>query len=161
MKEEKAEKAETPPTPPPIEARSYMDDEPVVKKPTGAVQRPLTKKKKKMKLPKRVKEGRTSPLLALLMILLFLILAGILAVQYVPEARERYEKIMAQLLGEKEKPKPTPDGVQPREEVVVLEVGPTKVELKKGTDIGAAQSYVNELRKLFSEIKKTASGEKK
>ncbi len=140
---------------PPIHAHSYLEGESVVEGVEAKVQRPPTKKR--MKLPKRVKEKKTRLPLVVLMILLFLVLAGVLAVQHVPEAGELYEKLLAEVLGSRQ----AADGgaeQQPTDDFVAVEVGSQKVLLKKGADLNAAVSYASTLRKLYAAGRRTKSG---
>ena len=141
-------------TPPQVEAKSYLDDEPVV----AAQKLPRQRTGKKMKLPKRVKEGRSRPLLAIIMILLLLILAGVLLVQHVPEARKHYDNLLAEILG---KPQEVTPDTQRTEDFITVEVGAEKVLLKKGTDTGAAVSYANSLRKVYEEGKNALSAKER
>ena len=112
------------------------------------MKRPRTKKK--MKLPKRVREKKGKPLLVVLMIVLLLTLAGVLLVQHVPEARKYYDDALARIFGEKQTPG-SMDTQQPEEDGIVFRVGGEAVKLKEGTDVKAVESYTDRLREMFSE----------
>lgn len=145
---------------PRIEARSYLDDEPVIAGPSAAAQRPRTKRK--MKLPKSVKEKKTSLLMVLVMILLLLVLAVVLVVQYVPEARAYYDKTMGQIFGkERRLARRSPATSQEEEEGFFITVGQSRVHLKEGTDVEAVRTYTSETGKAFAGGIKAISGKKK
>jgi hypothetical protein len=165
LKRRRAEKAaEKPDEPEPdrIKARSYLDDERVIEEPAAKAPARVSKKKKKMKLPRKVREGRkTSPLLVLMLILVLLVLAGVLAVQYVPEARDYYEKIMADISGTgPSEPQPLP-GPTVESGKVVVTVGAEKVFLSKDGDKKSAEAYAKGFREALRQGKAAISGDAK
>ena len=143
---------------PGIEAHSYLDDGSVLERDSAELKTPTTgkKTKKKMKLPKRMREGKTSPLLVLILIFLILVLAAILAVQNVPEAREYYDMALFKIFGKQKPGSGNSTEDLPQEESIKIDVGPTKIELEKGTDINSVKSYTDEMRQYYSEGRKAA-----
>ena len=159
-KSEKAAEEKKQPEPDKIKARSYLDDERVIE--DTQVKTPPRSTKKKMKLPKKVKAGRkTSPLLVLMLVILVLVLAGILAVQYVPEARAYYDKIIADITGGKKvKPDETPKPAA-EDGLIYVGVGSERVPIDKESDKSSAEAYANSVREALREGKATVSGKAK
>jgi hypothetical protein len=157
IKRRREEKPREEPAPDMIQARSYLDDERVIEEPPARTSARATKKK--MKLPRKVRKGKqTSPLLVLMLILVLLVLAGVLAVQYVPEAREYYEKIIADISGAGEAPPAKPAGPRLEDERVVVTVGAERVYLGKGAKKDSVEAYVKSLREALREGGAAASG---
>ncbi len=154
---EKPEEKPEQPEPARIKARSYLDDELVIEEPVAKT--PVKTTKKKMKLPKRAKEGgrKTSPLLVLMLVLLLLVLAAVIAVQYVPEAREYYDKLVAEIMNTKPAvPSETPgDTVKDNGPVIV--VGTERVPLSKESDMKSAEAYVKSFREALRQGKAAVS----
>lgn len=164
IKRQKPEKAPEPgikdkPATPPIEAHSYLEDESVVKKPPPAPTQKHTRKK--MKLPKAVKEKRGNPVLVLLMLLLLVILAGVLAVQYVPQAREYYDSAIAKVFKTKKRTPHHKHPGKPEDNMFEVTVGGKKVFLKKGTNLEAVKAYTAKLGEILSSGRRAASGEER
>ena len=95
------------------------------------------------------------------MILLFLILGGILSVQYVPEAREYYDQIIAKIFSKEPSGRPDIPGEAGKKDTAAVNVGRSSIEFDEGTDLTAVREYTEEIRGVFSEGLRAASGEKR
>jgi hypothetical protein len=153
-------KAGEKPEAPPLKAHSYLEGESVVKKAAPTTTRKPARKKK-MKLPKRVKENKTSLVLVLLMILLYFILAAVLAVQHVAEARNYYDSLTTRVFKTKKRTPLTPSSSQPKDDLIEITISGKKVMLKKGTDLKAVKTFTNKLGEIFSRANKAASGKER
>jgi hypothetical protein len=150
------EKTEEKPQVARIKAHAYMEDEPIVKE----TQRTPTRvtPKKKMKLPKRVREKRTSPLLIVLVIILFLVLASVLVVQHVPIASKYYDSVAEKVFGVKRAARGGAGAGPAGEELLSIVIGGRKITLEKGTDLKAVKSYTAQLGNVFAQGKRATSG---